>query len=153
MSLVNTWLGVSKVFFKALVLRRLHGLACLCLLGLFQWLPSAALAGNNQWSSIGLDGITISALVIDPSNPDTLYAGASGVYADSPGVVYKTTNGGASWGPAVTVLANGGITALVIDPKTPSTLYAGTYNGGVFKSINAGANWNPANTSLTNGCQ
>ncbi|MCX7113421.1 MAG: hypothetical protein NTX45_25630, partial [Proteobacteria bacterium] len=150
MSLVNTWLGVSKVFFKALVLRRLHGLACLCLLGLFQWLPSAALAGNNQWSSIGLDGITISALVIDPSNPDTLYAGASGVYADSPGVVYKTTNGGASWGPAVTVLANGGITALVIDPKTPSTLYAGTYNGGVFKSINAGANWNPANTSLTN---
>lgn len=76
------------------------------------------------------NGVPISALAIDPLTPSTLYAA-------TPGGVFKSTNGGASW------RASGlsSVSSLVIDPLTPTTLYAGS--GGVFKSTDGGANWNP----------
>ncbi len=77
---------------------------------------------------------SIQALAIDPHNPTTLYAGTYG------SGVFKSTDGGASWG--TTGLTNAYISALAIDPVTPTTLYAGMYAGGVFKSTDGGASWN-----------
>ena len=78
MSLANSYIEIFKAFSNARVLRCLHGLAYVFLLGFFQFVPSSALAGANQWTSIGPDGGPINALAIDPSHPATLYAGTGG---------------------------------------------------------------------------
>jgi len=78
--------------------------------------------GVGLWTSNGPEGGNIQALAIDPHTPTTLYAG---------GGVFKSTNGGASWGPqALPTFTN--IFALAIDPATPTTLYAGSWGSGVF---------------------
>lgn len=95
--------------------------------------------GNTGWTSAGLDGGNINALVIDPLTPATLYAGTVGG-------VLKSTNGGGDW--ANTSLTHTHVSSLVIDQANPSTLYAGT-GSGVFKSITGGEGWNAINANLT----
>lgn len=94
-----------------------------------------------------------SDLVMDPTNPQTLYT-AIGTYAGEPANgIYKTTNGGATWTPAGNApsgLALGRI-ALAIAPSSPQTLYAaiaGSGNGNSFgsllemlKSVDGGNTW------------
>jgi hypothetical protein len=84
-------------------------------------------------------------LAIDPSNPNTLYAGTrfNGVF--------KTVNGGGSWtsvNPALgsTLFAIVHL-PLVTDPLDSGTVYAGTSNG-VFKSTDGGMNWTGVNNGL-----
>ena len=74
------------------------------------------------------EGVLISALAIDPLTPTTLYAG-------TPGGVFKSTDGGASWSASGLIKPS----VLAIDPLTSTTLYAGS--GGVFQSTDGGASW------------
>jgi hypothetical protein len=143
MSLANSYIELFKAFSHARVLRCLHGLAWVFLLSFFQFVPFSAWAGANQWTSIGPDGGSISALAIDPSHPATLYAG---IYYSG---VYKSTNGGRSWSPANTGLTATYVQALAIDPSNPATLYA-TIASKVYKSTDGGGSWSPVNTGLTN---
>jgi photosystem II stability/assembly factor-like uncharacterized protein len=87
----------------------------------------------------------LNALVIDPSNPATLYAGA-------PEGVFKSTNGGVAW---TYIGLSVGVSALAIDRANPSIIYAATGGSypnpafqGMFKSIDGGASWAPINTGL-----
>lgn len=122
-------------------------------------LPSrAALAGQGisstadasslgAWSSLGPGNIggRTRALVINPQNPQIMYAAATA------GGVWKTVNGGASWTPLGDFLANLAVNTLVMSPKNPSVLYAGTgegfFNGdairggGIFRTTDGGATW------------
>ena len=85
----------------------------------------------------GLDEKTIAAMVIDPKNPDVVYASA----VDS---MYKTVDGGASW----SAIGGGGV-SLVIDPSNSNTLYAGlSPSGGVVKSVDGGQTFLPASNGL-----
>jgi photosystem II stability/assembly factor-like uncharacterized protein len=108
----------------------------------------AAEAGANQWTTTGpADAGPVISLAVDPSAPETVYAG-TGHTATLAGTVFKSTNGGTSWGPANSGLPDLFIRSLVIDPQTPSTIYAGT-SGGVFKSVNGGESWGVVNNGLT----
>jgi hypothetical protein len=60
---------------------------------------------------------------MDPTAPNTLYAGTSG------GGVFKSTDGGANWSAANSGLTNLSIYSLAINP---TMLYAGTWYGGAF---------------------
>jgi photosystem II stability/assembly factor-like uncharacterized protein len=102
--------------------------------------------GGSNWNAIsnGLMGTGVKALVIDPTNRSTLYAGTS------TSGVFKSTDGGTTWRAINTGLTNTIINTLAIDPRTPTTLYAGTDGGGVFKSTDGGASWRAINTGLTN---
>ena len=72
----------------------------------------------------------VNAIAIDPSNPETVYAGTSG------GGVFKTTDGGDSWAAADSGLPTSlTVNAIAIDPSSP--VYAGTEDG-VFKSTDRG---------------
>ncbi len=57
------------------------------------------------------EGVLISALAIDPLTPTTLYAG-------TPGGVFKSTDGGASWSASGLIKPS----VLAIDPLTSTTL-------------------------------
>ena len=121
--------------------------------------------GGANWSSIweqtNLLSDGVRTLVIDPTKPTTLYAGTGGpnieIPPDSPihisGGVFKSTDGGASWGS--TGLEGPAVAVLAIDLANPSTLYAGTESTytpqgfrGMFKSTDSGASWLPINNGL-----
>ena len=79
----------------------------------------------------------IFPIVIDPRNPQVLYAGTGQQLSVDPGGVYKSTDGGINWTP----LNNGfphlegiglGIISLALDPQDSQTLYAGTMKYGLF---------------------
>ena len=101
-------------------------------------------SGQNVWTSNG-PFAGIHALAIDPTRPQTVYAGAGG----SPGM-FKSTNGGDSWTTVNAGLTNTLVYALAIDPTSPQTIYVGTDGGGVFKSTNGGSSWTAVNSGLTN---
>ncbi len=83
----------------------------------------------------GLGNLLATALVIDPSNTNVLYAGLDGKG------VYKTTDAGASWTAVNTGLTDLDVYALGIDPATPTTVFVGTAVGGVFRSVDGGGTW------------
>ncbi|HWQ31994.1 MAG TPA: BACON domain-containing carbohydrate-binding protein [Blastocatellia bacterium] len=99
----------------------------------------------GAWTPLGPGNVggRTRALLIDPTNPDVIYA------AGVTGGVWKTTNGGASWTPLADLIANIAVSALAMDPKNPNVIYAGTGEGvtgdfrgaGIFKSTNGGATW------------
>jgi photosystem II stability/assembly factor-like uncharacterized protein len=100
--------------------------------------------GGTSWSTLNPalpEMRLISALAIDPQNPDTLYAAAQDHG------VFKTIDGGATWQSVGPDLRPPYVNALVIDPQSPNQIYLGT-GAGVLKSTDAGASWNFANTGL-----
>ncbi|HKP82310.1 MAG TPA: Ig-like domain-containing protein [Pyrinomonadaceae bacterium] len=113
---------------------------------------SASAGGSTNgalgtWQSIGPGNVggRTRALLIDPVNPDVMYAAAVA------GGIWKTTNGGDSWAPLNDFLANIAVSCMAFDPADSNTIYAGTGEGflnadgvrgaGIFKSTDAGANW------------
>lgn len=127
-------------------------------------MPRAVLRGRRTLSplaAVGPDRITeedgwvplgpsdvggrTRALVIDPRNPNLLYAGGVA------GGVWKSFDQGESWEPVGDFLPNLAVTALAMDPVDSNVLYAGTGEGfdnldavrgaGIFKSINGGVTW------------
>jgi len=65
----------------------------------------------------------VTALVTDPRNTGTLYAGTSA------NGVYKTTDGGATWSAVNSGLTTLSVYTLAVDPQDTSTVYAGTEGG------------------------
>ena len=100
-----------------------------------------AFAGPGFWTSNGPDGGTVLTVAIEPTDPQTLYAGADN------GGVFKSTDGGTSWRSANTGLTSFVVRAIIVDPMSPDTVYIGT-NGGVFKSTDGAATWRTVNTGL-----
>ncbi|MBI4896399.1 MAG: hypothetical protein HY832_02525, partial [Candidatus Aenigmarchaeota archaeon] len=68
--------------------------------------------------SDGLVGERIFALAIDHGNSQNVYAGSYG------GGVFKSTNGGRSWGAVNVGLNNTSVYALAIDPGNSQIIYA-----------------------------
>src|ERR1019366_3882972 len=62
----------------------------------------------------------VQALVVDPSNPNTLYAATSDLG------IFKRVDGGATWTRSNSGIAGTNIQTLAIDPAHPRTLYAAT---------------------------
>ncbi len=87
---------------------------------------------TSMWTSSGPTG-EILAMAVDPANGNILYAGRSG------GVVFKSTDGGASW--ELRKKLGDEIRTLRLDPLHPDTVYAGLNSPGLFKSTNGGASW------------
>jgi len=87
--------------------------------------------GGTRWTPInnGLDVTDVFTLVIDPVEPDILYAGTSS------GGVFVTTNGGGSWVPIRDGMFNQFVIWLAIDAADRKTIYAGTEGGGAFRTV------------------
>jgi photosystem II stability/assembly factor-like uncharacterized protein len=79
----------------------------------------------------------VSAIVVNPRRPQTLYLGcARGVL--------KSTNGARTWRRVHTGLSNSfsHVASLAIDSENPQTLHTGTYSApGLFRTANGGRSW------------
>ncbi|MGH9851661.1 MAG: IPT/TIG domain-containing protein [Blastocatellia bacterium] len=99
-------------------------------------------AQANAWRSSGpMSTESFPCVAIDPSNPNTVYAGVSQRGLGLSGV-FKSVDGGASWNP--TGMPSLSVNALAIDPTRTSTIYASVSSvtaAGIYKSTDAGASW------------
>ncbi|MEL7147394.1 MAG: glycosyl hydrolase, partial [Bacteroidota bacterium] len=104
--------------------------------------------GGNEWTGV-------TDLVMDPRNPDVLYAATwqrhrtvAAYMGGGPGSgLHRSTDGGDTWEELTKGLptSNMGKTGLTISPQKPDILYAAIEldrrTGGVYKSENRGASW------------
>jgi photosystem II stability/assembly factor-like uncharacterized protein len=95
------------------------------------------LVGDYEFMSCCTSGV-----VIDPQSPNTLYA--SGSFYN---VIFKSTNGGASWKAASTLGASAG-GPLTIDPHTGALYKGPVYAPGLFLKSADGATWSNAYFAL-----
>ncbi|HEY3345521.1 MAG TPA: hypothetical protein VGJ97_11375, partial [Anaerolineaceae bacterium] len=94
------------------------------------------------WSSDGTHGASITSLLADPANPDTLYAGGEGS-------VFKTSDSGLTWAQVGQELDPGDShTINTLVAASGGTLLAGTYHGGIYRSTDGGTTWDHANSGL-----
>lgn len=80
----------------------------------------------------------ITTLAVDPANPQTVYAGDTGMMTE--GRVLKSTDGGATWTTAASGISSDHVKALAIDPGRPATVYA-VVEDSLYVSGDAGASW------------
>ncbi len=113
---------------------------------------------GKTWTYAGLRRThTISSLVVDPHNPNVVYASSMG-HVFKPNAdrgVFKSTDGGASWHKVLFVNGDTGAIDLVMDPHDPRTLYAAMWQAnrtpwkltsggpgsGLYKTTDGGAHW------------
>ena len=112
-----------------------------------------AIDGAASWTPVCLcgyahepEGYTLAtAVTIDPTSSSTLYAGFLDGENGS-GLVYKSTDGGSSWG---NILVSFGdfefdgiaISAVYVDPRAPSRVYVAFAFGATQKSLDGGTTW------------
>ncbi len=132
--------------------------------------------GGQTWEHKVHAGFNTSlyTVVADPVDPEVVYAGSNGCFADDDdqlyfntvGLVYKSIDGGDTW----TELPTGfdpqtypcqGAGSVVLDPQNPTTLFAGVYGKysgssaeihprqfGVLRSDDGGEAWRQINQGL-----
>jgi len=82
------------------------------------------------------------AVAVDPSNSNTIYAGASIFNFTYMPRAYKSTDGGVTFSNISSGLTGGSyVYALEVHPTDPNIVYAGTYLGGIYRSTNGGSSW------------
>jgi photosystem II stability/assembly factor-like uncharacterized protein len=92
----------------------------------------------------------VNAVAVDPKNPKIIYTASgrgTGLETYSSAGIYRTTDGGRSWTPAVNGLTDqyGFVSSVVnsiwLDPSDSSSLLAATEYDGIFRSGDRGSSW------------
>ncbi len=126
---------------------------------------SGAEGATGEKSSLR-DAQQIPALVVDPRNPDRLFAAVLGhPYGPSQERgIFRSNDGGESWQKVIYKDANTGGSDIEIDPSNSDVMYASMWevregpwedgnefngtNGGLFKSTDGGDTWHQLSTGL-----
>lgn len=95
-----------------------------------------------HWQLLGRAGrrndSVITAILVDPRNPQGLFASAWTQDPAAGGGVFRSGDGGRTWEDAG--LAGEAVRALAMASSSPDTLVAGTLDG-VFRTLDAGRTW------------
>src|SRR5438105_4138414 len=88
--------------------------------------------GGTSWRPLtdGMPSLIIGCLAIDPSSPDTLYAGTGEMYTFTQSIgLYKTTDGGTTWThivPSGFDPRESFINAILVSPNNSQRVYIAT---------------------------
>ena len=127
---------------------------------------------GRTWTHLGLrDAQQITAIVIDPGNPDRVFVAAEG-HPYGPNVergVFRSLDGGKNFEKVLYKDENTGAADLVMDPGNPQVLYAALWaarvapwevrdggsfvipGSGLYKSTHGGTTWLPLTKGLPTG--
>jgi len=117
-----------------------------------------SLDAGRTWKRMGLEKTrNIHRILIDPSNPNTLYAAAIGnPYSEHPDRgIFKSTDGGETWNKILYINDTTGCAELVMDPSNPNKLIASMWQhrrqpwtfksggpgSGLYITVDGGKNW------------
>jgi photosystem II stability/assembly factor-like uncharacterized protein len=116
--------------------------------------------GGGNWAKINTgiseSSIAVQAVMVHPDNPNIAWVAIFDGVADAVNGIYKTTDGGTSWAPAINGIGTvKNFLSLAMSTSDPNTIYAGssflvaTQLGPsmIYKSTNGGDLW----TAATNG--
>ena len=124
---------------------------------------------GKTWTHLGLrGGQQIPALVVDPRDPNKLFAAVLG-HPYGPNEergIFRSTDGGSTWQKVLYKDENTGGSDIEIDPSNPDVLYASLWEmregpwednnqfqgtgGGLFKSTDGGNTWRALKNGLPN---
>jgi photosystem II stability/assembly factor-like uncharacterized protein len=100
--------------------------------------------GGTNWTPLTdqLSNLNHGAVAIDPSNPNTIYAGTGEYTTQSLGDgLFRSTDAGATWSRIATTSQVGvQISGVAIDPTNPSIIHV-TGSRGYIRSGNGGSTW------------
>ena len=127
---------------------------------------------GKTWRHLGLrDGQQIASIVVDPQNPDRVFAAVLGhPYGPNPERgIFRSTDGGENWTKVLYKDENTGGIDLAFDPSNSQIVYASLwasrrppwtvgspYDGdgsGLFKSTDGGTTWRPLTRGLPSRAQ
>jgi hypothetical protein len=129
------------------------------------WLSTVAGEGADAWTRVetGFPSLSVSAVVLQPSDPDVMYIGTGEIsryvrpLVGTPGArssyglgVLKSTDGGATWGTTGltwTFDQSRAVLSMKMDPADSDVLWAAT-SEGLYKTTNAGATWTLSHAEL-----
>ncbi len=105
--------------------------------------------GGSDWFPLMdfLPSMAVSAMAIDPGNPNILYAATGeGLASGLPGAgIFKSNNGGATWNQLAATTGAKYINDLAIHPTNGQILLAAVSVGGdgeIWRSLDGGLTWN-----------
>src|SRR5208282_5267410 len=121
--------------------------------------------GGATWKHLGLpETHHIGRIVVHPTDPNVVYVAANGDLwgPNKERVVFRSTDGGATWSQTLAIDADTGVSDIAIDSQSPNILYAAAYqhrrtvfgyNGGgpgsgLYRSTDSGAHWNKLSKGL-----
>jgi len=129
------------------------------------WKSTTGGEGAAAWTYVntGFNALTISTIVIDPTNVNKMYIGTGEIsfyksgMVGTPGArssygigILRSTDGGTTWSQtdfAPFVQLATAVEKIIINPLNTNTLFAAT-SEGVYKSTNAGAHWTKVSAHL-----
>jgi photosystem II stability/assembly factor-like uncharacterized protein len=123
--------------------------------------------GGKKWKKVlgDKEWVGVTDIVIDPRNPDWLYAATwqrhrnvAAYMGGGPGTgLHRSTDGGETWEKLTKGLpeTNKAKIGLAISPQKPDVLYAAIEldkrSGGIYKSTNRGASWEKQSDTVSGG--
>lgn len=114
--------------------------------------------GGQTWQNMGLnDSHHVGRVVVHPKNPNVVFVAALGPLYSQGGErgVYRTTDGGKTWSPILTIDKYTGVLDLQMDPRNPDVMYASAWDrdrrawnmreagpgSAIYKTTNGGKSW------------
>lgn len=111
--------------------------------------PNSSGNPSYEWSLLGLEEESITAIAVDPSDENIIYAGSTINYiADEFGGLFKSIDGGANWD---TLISSTIIRDIDIHPTNPQIIYVLGGGALVSKTADGGRTWVAADSGLRVG--
>jgi hypothetical protein len=107
--------------------------------------------GGATWSAVSSSTFSdkyVSSVVVDPTNPATLYAGTDHPYnGNNPERLFKSTNGGSTWTQTSLNAAGSSVDIVAVNPAQNAQVFAASHGtSGLFQSLDGGVTWTTLNT-------
>ena len=103
--------------------------------------------GGTTWSPQGdtLKSLAVNALILDPNDHTTLYAGTGEGYFNIDAVggfgVFKSLDGGTTWTQMPGTASWSNVNRIAIQPGNSNIMLASVKYGGIYRSTDAGTTW------------